>query len=144
MFKHILLPTDGSEASLRAVAKGVELAKAVGAEVTLMIAIEHFSMGILGGSHRTDDDPLNTAAKEAAAHWLTEAQAVAAKHGVRPKQLVVQERTVHQSILEAAKSTGADLIVMGTHGAGAFERLIVGSQTQRVLAHTTIPVLVLH
>lgn len=143
MFKHILLPTDGSEASLRAVAKGAELAKAVGAQVTIMIAIEHFSMGILGGSHRTEDDPLNTAAKEAAMHWLAASQAVVAKLGITANQLVLQQRTVHQCILDAAQSTGADLIVMGTHGAGAFERLIVGSQTQRVLAHTTIPVLVL-
>ncbi len=129
---------------MRAVGKGAELAKVLGAEVTLMIAIEHFSMGILGGSHRTENDPLNLAAKEAAAHWLQAAQAVVAQHGMTAKQLTLQERTVHQCILAAAQSTGADLIIMGTHGAGAFERLIVGSETQRVLAHTTIPVLVFH
>jgi nucleotide-binding universal stress UspA family protein len=57
----------------------------------------------------------------------------------------VSEHTgIYQGILAAAQLFNADLIVMGTHGAGALERLIVGSQTQRVLAHTAIPVLVLH
>lgn len=144
MFKHILLPTDGSEASLRAVEKGAELAKALGAEVTLMIAIEHFSMGIRGTSYRPEDDPLHQAAREAAAHWLAAAQAVVDKYEVKSHQTILEQRNVHQCILEAAQTSGADLIVMGNHGAGAFERLMVGSETQRVLAHTTIPVLVMH
>lgn len=144
MFKHILLPTDGSESSLRAVEKGAELAKTLGAEVTLMIAIEHFSISHLVSGYKPDDDGLNQAARETAAHWLSEAQAVVDKFGVKSQQIILQHRSVYQSILEAATSSGVDLIVMGTHGSGAFERLIVGSQTQRVLAHTTIPVLVLH
>lgn len=144
MFKHILLPTDGSEASLRAVEKGAELAKAVGAEVTLMIAIDHFATSIRSTSYRPEDDPLHQAARDAAAHWMAAAEAVVARYEVKPHKLILEQRNVHQCILQAAKTSGADLIVMGTHGSGLFERLIVGSETQRVLAHTTIPVLVMH
>lgn len=144
MFKHILLPTDGSEASLRAVAKGAELAKSVGAEVTLMIAMDHFAVHRLVSGYGPEDESMQQAARDSAGHWLAAAQAVVDQHGVKSQQLIVPQGKVHQCILEAAKKSGADLIVMGTHGAGAFERLMVGSETQRVLAHTTIPVLVTH
>lgn len=143
MFKHILLPTDGSEASSRAVEKGAELAKALGANVTLMTAVEQFPLGVMGAAQRTDDNPMLQAARDAANHWLSAAQVSLSKHGITAKHLTMQGRSVHQAILEAAETSGADLIVMGSHGAGALERLLVGSQTQRVLAHTSIPVLVL-
>lgn len=144
MFKHILLPTDGSDASKRALEKGAALAKALGAEVTLMTAIDQYPVGMMGGVYRAEDNPMHQAAREAANHWLDAAQALIAAHGLKIHRIVSENRSIYQSILEAAKTSGADLIVMGTHGAGALERLIVGSQTQRVLAHTTIPVLVLH
>ena len=144
MFKHILLPTDGSEASLRAVAKGAELAKLMGAEVTLMIAMDHFSVQRLVTGYGPEDESMQQSARNSAGHWLAAAQAVVDQHGVPSKQVVMTEGKVHQCILDAAKTANADLIVMGTHGAGAFERLMLGSETQRVLAHTTIPVLVMH
>lgn len=143
MFKHILLPIDGSDASNRAVDKGAELARALGAEVTLMTAIEQYPAGLMGGVYRAEDNPMHQAARDAGAHWLQQATARLAKHGITPHELIMQDRTVAQAILDAAKSTGADVIVMGSHGAGALERLLIGSQTQRVLAKTNIPVLVL-
>ena len=143
MFKHILLPTDGSEASSRAVEKGAELAKALGANVTLMTAVEQFPLGVMGAAQRNDDNPMLQAARDAASHWLSAAQLRLSKYGITAKHLTIKGRSVHQAILEAAETSGADLIVMGSHGAGALERLLVGSQTQRVLAHTSIPVLVL-
>lgn len=143
MFQHILLPIDGSEASTRAVAKGAELAKALGAAVTLMTAIEQNPAGLVGSVYRAEDNPMHQAAREAAAHWLAQAKAIVVQHGIEPQQLVVQENSISKSILAAATSAGADLIVMGSHGASALERLLIGSQTQRVLAHTNIAVMVL-
>lgn len=143
MFKHILLPIDGSEASARAIEQGADLARALGAEVTLMTAIEQYPGGIMGSTYRADDNPAYQAAHEAAHHWLTQAQAVLTQYGIQAGQLILKDRSVYQCILAAAETSGADLIVMGSHGAGALERLLVGSQTQRVLAHTSIPVLVL-
>jgi len=143
MFKHILLPIDGSDSSVRAVEKGVALAKALDAKVTLMSAIEQYPAGLRGSVYRAEDSPVRQAAKDAAAHWLGAAQEVAAASGIKAEQLILEEGSVYQCILAAAEQSGADLIVMGSHGAGALERLLVGSQTQRVLAHTSLPVLVL-
>lgn len=143
MFKHILLPTDGSESSMRAVEKGAELARVLGADVTLMTAIEQYPVGMMGKNYRAEDNPMHQAARDAALHWLATAQAVLTKYAIQAKHLILQDRSVYQSILEAAEKSEADLIIMGSHGAGALERFLVGSQTQRVLAHTSIPVLVL-
>lgn len=64
--------------------------------------------------------------------------------GVPCQRIVVRDKPVFRAILEAAQTSSADLIVMGTHGMGLVERLLIGSPTQRVLAHTHIPVLTLH
>lgn len=143
MFKHILLPIDGSDASNRAIERGVELAKALGAQVTLMTAIERYPAGLAGTVYRAQDNPMHQAARDAGAHWLAHAADQVRRLGVEAKQLIMQDCTVAQGILDAAQTVGADLIVMGSHGAGALERLLIGSQTQRVLAQTAIPVLVL-
>jgi nucleotide-binding universal stress UspA family protein len=143
MFHHILLPIDGSEACTRAVEKGAELAKALGAVVTLMTAIEQYPAGLTGAIYRAEDNPMHQAARDAGAHWLAQAEAVVRKHGIEPKQMIMEDRSVAQSIVAAATTAGADLIVMGSHGAGALERLLIGSQTQRVLAQTSIAVMVL-
>lgn len=143
MFKHILLPIDGSEASNRAVDKGAELAKALGAVVTLMTAIERYPAGLRSSVYRAQDNPMNQAARDAGEHWLKQAVTQVREQGIEPQQRIMQDCTVAQGILDAAQEVGADLIVMGSHGAGALERLLIGSQTQRVLAQTSIPVLVL-
>ncbi len=143
MFKHILMPTDGSEASARALAKGAALAQALGATVTLVSALEPYALGLGGSSYKAEDQPGHEAARAAAQHWLDAGMAIVRQYAVEVHQRIEQERSVCHSILKAASTTGADLIVMGTHGAGALERLLVGSQTQKVLAQTQIPVLVL-
>jgi nucleotide-binding universal stress UspA family protein len=142
MFKHILLPTDGSDASHRAVESGARLAQALGAKLTLVSALDPLPLGLVGATARAEDNPMQAAARTAAQHWLTQAQNLVKAQGQVADELIVQERSIYQSIIAAASSTGADLIVMGTHGAGALERFLVGSQTQRVLAHTNLPVLV--
>ncbi len=143
MYKHILLPIDGSDAATRAVDKGAELAKALGATVTLMTAIEQHPLALAGSAYRAADNPMHQAARDAGAFWLEQARQVVARHGIEAQVMSLEDRSVTQAILDAAQAVGADLIIMGSHGAGAIERLLIGSQTQRVLAHTTIPVLVL-
>lgn len=144
MFKHILLPTDGSEPAMRAVERGVELAARLGAQVTVMTAIEHFPAGIMASGYRPHEEPQEESGAQAANYWLEQAENVAHKAGVPCQRMVMRSQPVYRAILDAAQSSGADLIVMGTHGLGLMERLFVGSQTQRVLAHTQIPVLTLH
>lgn len=137
MFKHILLPTDGSDTALRAVQGGVELAARLGAEVTVMTALEHFPAGIMASGYRPDAVPHDERSHELAQERLAQA-------GVVCHRLLVRDKPVYRAILDAAETSGADLIVMGTRGLGLVERLFIGSQTQRVLTHTQIPVLTLH
>ena len=144
MYKHLLLPTDGSETSMRAVRQGVALAQTLGAEVTVMTVIEHFPSGITGSANLPEETVRQASAREAALERLAAAENVAEQAGVRCHRILARDQPVHQGILEAASTAGADLIVMGTHGMGAIERFLVGSQTQRVLAHTKLPVLTLH
>lgn len=144
MFRTILVPTDGSEASKRALNQAAGLARALGARLVLMTAIEPYPTGLSGAVYAAGDNPMHQAARDAAAHWLTQAQAQVSGTGMDIQTHVSEHVSVHQGILEAAKRFQADLIVMGTRGAGALERLIVGSQTQRVLAHTEIPTLLVH
>lgn len=144
MFKHILLPTDGSDAAMRAVARGIELAARLGAEVTVMTAIERFPSGIMGSGYRPPEPQQEVPGLQAANYWLDQAEAVARGAGVSCQRIVERDKPVFRAILDAAQICNADLIVMGTHGLGLMERLFLGSQTQRVLAHTHIPVLTLH
>jgi nucleotide-binding universal stress UspA family protein len=144
VYKHILLPTDGSEAALRALRSGVELALKIGARATVMTALEHFPTGIMGSGYRPMADSEDESGLQLALERLGAAEQILLKSGVSYQSKLVRNKPVYVAIVDTAKECGADLIVMGTHGMGLMERLFIGSQTQRVLAHTTIPVLTLH
>lgn len=144
MFKHILLPTDGSDAAMRAVAQGVELARSIGAKVTVMTSLEHFPVGIMGSAYRPHGNHEEEPGHEVALERLDRAERLARDAGVECQRILVRDQPVYRGILDAANTSGADLIVMGTRGMGLIDRLFIGSQTQRVLAHTTIPVLTMH
>lgn len=144
MFQHILLPTDGSEAASRAVRRGAELAARLGSHVTVMTALEHFPAGIMGSVYRPPEEARVEPGLQAAMDRLEQAVGLVRQAGLDCQRLLLRDRPVDQAILDAAQTCEADLIVMGTHGLGLVERLFVGSQTQRVLARTQIPVLTLH
>lgn len=144
MFQNILVPVDGSDASHHALDKAALLAKAFGARLTLITVVEQNPGGIRGVVYQAGDSPLHQGAKDSASYWLHKGLERIAATGVPATSIVGQHASVYQCILETARSNEVDLIVMGTHGAGALERLLVGSQTQRVLAHTDLPVLVVH
>jgi len=145
MFQHILIPTDGSDVAQRATVRGCELAARLGARVTVMTALEHFPAHIMASAYRPADEPQELPGLSAAEARLAEAEALARAAGVACARLLAREpQPVYRAILQAAENCGADLIVMGTHGMGLMERIFVGSQTQRVLAHTQIPVLTFH
>jgi len=99
----------------------------------------------MASAYRPADEPQEPPGLPAAEARLAEAEALARAAGVACARLLVREpQPVYRAILQAAEDCGADLIVMGTHGMGLMERIFVGSQTQRVLAHTRIPVLTFH
>ena len=144
MFQHILLPTDGSEAALRAVRRGVELAARLGAEVTVMTVVEHFPAGIMASGYRPESELPEATSHDPGEERLQQAETLARAAGVTCHRLLVRDQPVYRAIIDAARDCGADLIVMGTRGMGLLERMFIGSQTQRVLTHTEIPVLTFH
>jgi nucleotide-binding universal stress UspA family protein len=145
MYKHILLPTDGSPLSARAVAAGVELAKAIGARVTALfvappatpLVFEHF----LPVRYMTPDDHADLIAREAA-HALGAVEKAAKAAGVPCETMQVTGDFPADAIVAAAARRKCDFIVMASHGRKGFKALLLGSETQKVLLHTKVPVLV--
>jgi nucleotide-binding universal stress UspA family protein len=144
MFRHILLPTDGSELATAAVEKGIALAKALGARVTVLAVVERFHVMTLNPSQL--DAALaayERQAGEQAAKLLGAAEAAAAAAGVACGRLVRPADGPWEEIVAVAEEVGADLIAMAPHGRRGLRERMLGSQTARVLAHAKVAVLVL-
>jgi nucleotide-binding universal stress UspA family protein len=143
MYKNLLIATDGSELAEKAVAHGVELAKALGAKVTAVIVSEPwtvFATGEVGATFPVDE---YERALEANATQVLGAVADRAKAaGVPCATKYVKDEFPADGIIAAAKEAGCDLIVMASHGRSGVSRLLLGSQANKVVTHSHIPVLV--
>jgi nucleotide-binding universal stress UspA family protein len=147
MYAHILVATDGSELAGRALDHALGLAKDLGSKVTIVTVTEPAALvgGGYGAVAGTAFDPipeLIEAQEEAAKGVLAKAVDVAKAAGIDAKTAYVSDSFPAEGIISTAGSVGADLIVMGSHGRRGFGRLLLGSQTSNVLAHTKVPVLV--
>lgn len=143
MFRHILIPTDGSVHAKLALETGTALAKAVGARVTFLTVIEPFHVFSLDPKHVTQDRPgYKEQAEAEAARILAEADQLAQKLGLAYATAHHWHEQPHQAILDAATKGGCDLIVMGSHGRHGAIAVILGSVTLKVLTHSPLPVLV--
>lgn len=143
MFQHILIPVDGSETSMQAVAKGAALAKVFGSKVTVMYVVDPYPFTGVGADFAYGQAQYLSAATAEANTALDAAKAAVTQAGVASVQSLVGEgHAIHDGIVRAVESTGADLIVMGSHGRRGLEKLVLGSVTQRVLGAAHIPVLV--
>lgn len=143
MFRHILLPTDGSELATKAVDAGIELAGALGAKVTILTVVEHFR--VLTANPAQIEEARATYDKHAAAHaskLLAEAAAKAKAAGVEVATRTAVAETAWEAVTAAADELGVDLIAMASHGRRGLSALMLGSQTSRVLAQSKVPVLV--
>ena len=146
MYARILVATDGSSLSKKAVADAIGLAATCGSELVALKVVPRYPQAYFEGSI-----PLN--AKDVArieAQWLEEAQAavdavkkLAEGKGVKAKAVVSRSDIVSDAIIAAAKKQKADLVVMASHGRKGIKRLLLGSETQQVLTHSHVPVLVL-
>ncbi len=142
MFKHILVPVDGSGTSEVAVGKATELARAFGSTVTVIYVIDPYPFTGVGTDFaygQAEYLSAATAEANAAVHAAKEAFAQA---GVTVDTSVIEAHTAWRGIVEAGASLEADLIVMGSHGRSGLEKLVLGSVAQAVLSHTKLPVLV--
>lgn len=143
MYKRILLPTDGSEASARAIQAGVDFARELGAEVVGMTATPPFR--IFSMDTRMLEDTPERYATDAAARarqLLDPIEAAARAAGLSCRLEQVESDQPWQAIIDTAQRLGCDLIAMASHGRHGLSGLLLGSQTQKVLVHSAIPVLV--
>ncbi len=144
-YSHLLVPVDGSELSDEAVKKGVELAKTLGARITFFHAEPGLPVALAGLGEQVDPrtlDMLVTASREQSREILSQACHTAEAAGVSAESRSVMNPLPHEAIVEAAGEAGADLIVMASHGRRGLNALLLGSETQKVLTHSTLPVLV--
>ncbi len=142
MFTHILVPVDGSPTAAVAVNKAAALAKVFNSQVTAVYVIDPYPFTGVGADFAYGQAQYLTAATTEAHTALDAVKTLMEQAGVAVEIVVGEGHSVHNGIMEAAKATGADLIVMGSHGRKGLEKLVLGSVTQRVLADSLIPVLV--
>ncbi len=145
MYKHILLPTDGSVLSESAIQTGVKLAKALGARITGFHVIEPFHVVSAGVEMVSDTRAQYDKEALANAERFVSAIAAAAKQaGVTCDCVTDRSPHAFEAIIAAAEQRGCDLIVMASHGRRGIKGVLLGSVTNKVLTHTRTPVLVLH
>jgi nucleotide-binding universal stress UspA family protein len=145
MYKHLLVATDGSELANRAIDASARLAHAVGAKLTVMYVaptyhLPYYPDGVI--VDWPDEVNFNKRVREAAERLLSSALERTRLTLTDSQSMVVQDDTADTAIIATAKTQGCDLIVLGSHGRSALGTLLLGSTTQRVLAHTDIHVLV--
>jgi nucleotide-binding universal stress UspA family protein len=147
MFRHLLLPTDGSKLAAKGYKAGVKLAKALGAKVTGVYVILPYMPPVYGEAAvyyvpGLSPDEYEESSEKAARKALAAIEIEAQTAGVPCTTRFVTAAHPHEGILKVAKSARCDAVVMATHGRGGLGGLILGSETQRVLAHSKVPVIV--
>ena len=141
--KHILIATDGSELAAKALAQGLSLANALAAQVTVVTVTEPWVTQVTGeAAFGFPSAEYDKAMTTSAAQILSKASEAANKEGLSCATIHVKERHPTEGILETAKAKMCDLIVMASHGRRGLTRLLLGSQAQNVITHSTIPVLI--
>ena len=144
MFKNILVPTDGSELALKAVKQAIDYARNNGARLHVISVAEPYPYTAMGdGVYVPDLQLYEKQMQDFATRHVTEAADLAAAAGVPCETIVTLSFSPHDEIIKAASERGCDAIFIASHGRKGLSKLVLGSETQKVLAHTTLPVLVL-
>ena len=146
MYERILVATDGTTLSKKAVSSALALAKLSGAELVALKVVPRYPQSYFEGGLALPASEIAKVEKQWAAHGqaVVDAVAKAAKaKGVTAKALVAKSDLVSEAIIATARKNKCDLIVMASHGRKGVKRLLLGSETQQVLTHSHIPVLVL-
>jgi len=143
MYKHILIPTDGSKLSDAAVEHGIEFAKEVGAKITALTVTEPFHIiAFRAEALEYTSASYEQQAGEQAAGILNAVASAAKAAGVTCETVHVQQEHPYKAIIDTAKSHQCDLIVMASHGRRGISAVVLGSETVKVLTHSKTPVLV--
>ena len=145
MFRHILVPTDGTNLSVEAAKQAVQLAKSLGARITGFYAVPsydwtYYSDGVILPVPSAKDRA--ELADEQARKYLSTIEVEAQREQVPCEVFHVISDSPYDAIIEAATKKQCDLICMASHGRRGLSGVLLGSETQKVLTHSTIPVLV--
>lgn len=143
MYKNLLIAIDGSELSQRAMADGIALAKALDAKITVAtVIVPLLAVAPAEAMIAFPEEEYTRGAQQHADSVLSQAKAAADEEGVACDTSTLTHEQPWRAIIDAADNAGCDLIVMGSHGRSGISKLVMGSETQKVLTHTNIPVLV--
>jgi nucleotide-binding universal stress UspA family protein len=147
MYKHILVPTDGSALSDKAVTAAIKLAQLLGARVTAFHAVEPYPLqgayaAEASGVAELQPEIFAERSEEYARHVLDAVRTAATAANVPCTTDYITSRSVSQAIVNKARKENCDLIIMASHGRRGLEGFLLGSETQKVLTHSSIPVLV--
>lgn len=147
LFSHLLAPTDGSPLSREAAERAVVIAAAMKARVTFFHAKPERRMSFFGGEgggfvDQMPAEEFDRQTQQQARVHLDELEAAARALGVACEGVIADAGAPYEGIIEVATARGCDLIVMASHGRRGIKSLILGSETQKVLTHSKIPVLV--
>jgi len=146
MFKHILVPTDGSKLSQRAVKEAIDLARDSKAKVTALHVFPRFSgspYGTFGPSEDVLEEAHRNQANAEGDRLFATLRKSADAAGVPFDSVLVESNDVWEQVISTAKKKKCDLICMASHGRRGIAGVLLGSETNKVLTHSTIPVLVL-
>ena len=145
MYERILVATDGSTLSKKAVASGIGMAALCGAELVAMKVVPRYPMSYFEGSVALAPQEVGRIEKQ----WAEDGQSVvdavklaAEKKGIKARAVTVRSDLVAESVIATARKYKCDLIIMASHGRKGLKRVLLGSETQKVLTHSTLPVLV--
>ncbi|WP_372827141.1 universal stress protein [Polaromonas sp.] len=146
MYQRILVTTDGSTLSKKAVRSAIDLAAATGASLVALNVVPRYPMSYFEGGVSISTEDVSRIEKK----WADDGQAIvdavetnALDAGVKVKAVIARSDLVAEAIMATAKKHKCDLIVMASHGRKGIKRLLLGSETQHVLTHSSVPVLVL-
>jgi nucleotide-binding universal stress UspA family protein len=146
MYRKLLVATDGSPLSKKAVRSAIDLAAALGAELVALYVVPRYPVSYFEGGVTIPAQEVSRIEEQ----WSQKGQAIvdavlqtATAAGVKAKAVVSRSDLVAESILAAVKKHRCDLVVMASHGRKGLKRILLGSETQQVLTHGSVPVLVL-
>lgn len=145
MFKHILVPTDGSQLSQDTARRAVSFAAEAGAKVTAFFAKPEYPVAYFGEGALIDPttpEKFAELADQQAAEYLSAVQKMCEEAGVECSTVTATSDVPYEAIIEAADKAGCDLIFMASHGRRGISGFLLGSETNKVLTHSKIPVLV--
>lgn len=142
MFKKILVPTDGSELSEKAVLGAARFARQLGASLVALTVTEPYSYSNLSEYRPESIDDYDARMLALANERLARAAQIAQAEGVQCEPVVVRSFSPFEAIIGATQEHGCDVVFMASHGRKGLAAVLLGSETQKVLTHSTVPVMV--